>query len=135
MYLKKYLLLGSAPYVQDWFRMFGQRYLDDGHILCAMNNAWQVAPDQIKIWFRAEDYFTVPYSAPPTEHQQATWITVTRFNDVPFFFNRNVGGTMLPNVLSHLINEGISNEDRIWVAIAGADHVYKGERDWFYGKG
>lgn len=42
---------------------------------------------------------------------------------------------MLPNVLSHLINEGISNEDRIWVAIAGADHVYKGEQDWFYGKG
>ena len=133
--MRKILLLGSAPYIVDWYKANGSRFIDAGYSLQAMNNAWAVDPDRLQVWYRAEDYFVIPASVMPTWEQRFKWLEICRWNDVPFFYTNRRGGTMLLNVLCHLLNESFYNKIPLFIAIAGADQVYKGDKDWFYGKG
>ena len=37
--MKKYLVIGSAPYIKEWYAEHGRKILDKGYDLVAMNNA------------------------------------------------------------------------------------------------
>jgi len=135
--IKKILLLGSAGYVKDWYAKNGPKFLQNGFSLYAMNNAWAIDPDNLRVWMHAEDYAMIPTSIKPTDQQRQKWIEVTRWNDVPFFYTNRRGGTMLLNALCHLLNEHFRGPDQVFVAIAGADQTYTGDpaKDYCYGKG
>ncbi len=133
--MKKILLLGSAPYITDWYEKNGQKYIQDGFILCALNNAWMVSPNEVRVWFKAEDFGMIKTSKIPSKDYESKWITISRWNDVPFFYTNRRGGTMLLNVLCHLINESFYNRERLFIAIAGSDLTYSARNSWFYGNG
>jgi hypothetical protein len=52
----KWLLLGSAPYIEDWWYWYGSRYVDAGFFIAAMNNAWRVAGKHLHVWYRPDDF-------------------------------------------------------------------------------
>lgn len=135
--MNKILLLGSAPYIKDWFARNGQRYIEDGHKLCALNNAWAVAPDKLKVWIRAEDFFCTENTVKPTHEQRQSWYEVVKTKDVPISYSRGrTGGTMLLNAICHFINLSFESKQKLWLSVAGCDLIYKGNgADWFYGKG
>jgi hypothetical protein len=133
--VKKILLIGSAGYVKDWYAENGSKYLSAGFSLYALNNAWAVDPENLKVWLRAEDFFDIPTSLKPKDEDRNKWTVITRWNDVPFFYTNRRGGTMLLNALCHLMNEAFYNKHSLFIAIAGADQTYGGPKDWFYGTG
>jgi len=136
--IKKYLVLGSAPYVPQWYAANGRAYLDDGHQLCVMNNAWKAvsSPAEIRTWFRSEDYFETRGCVPPDEHARSLWDEVVQMQTFPFYYTKIGGtGTILANVLCHLMNTAFASGQQLWVALAGCDMVYTGGSDWFYGEG
>lgn len=135
--LKKILLLGSAPYVKDWYKQNGSKYFHDGFQLATINNAWAVCPERVVMWFRSEDYFFIPNMLKPNDAQRARFIEIVEMLDYPFFYQKKGGGgTILFNVLCHLMNSAFSTKTKLWVSLAGCDMVYKpGGANWFYGNG
>lgn len=135
--LKKYLILGSGGYVKDWYSANGTKYLEDGHTLGAMNNAWKIDPERLRIWYRSEDYFEIPTTVKPSDDVRVKWSEVVEMQTFPFCYTKVGGtGTILANVLCHILNEHFFAKTQCWIALAGCDCVYRGnEKDWFYGKG
>lgn len=134
--MKKFLLLGSAGYIVDWYAKNGRAYLDAGYILCAMNNAWAVDPNNLKMWFRSEDFFLTPNCKVPTQEQRDKFAEIVKVLDAPFFYRKGRGGgTMFLNVAYHLLNHSFYDRQAIWIAVAGCDMNYSGSNVWFYGKG
>lgn len=135
--VRKILLLGSAPYVSEWYTTHGEKYEKDGFKLAAINNSWAVSPGNLQMWFRSEDYFFIPTTKKPTEEQRSGWVETVEMLDFPFYYQkRGGGGTILFNVICHLMNMTFANKTKLWLSMAGCDLIYKpGAKNWFYGKG
>lgn len=134
--MQKILLLGSAPYIKDWFAENGEKYRAAGFKICPINNAW-AACDGAFFWFRSEDFFFIPNTLKPDEAQRDQWFEVVRTLDYPFFYDKGrQGGTMILNILCHLMNHSFFSKTPYFIAIAGSDLIYKENgADHFYGKG
>jgi hypothetical protein len=135
--MRKFLLLGSAAYIKDWYSQNGSKYLSEGFILCAINNAWNIDQDNLKIWFHPNDFFKLDITHKPPEGLKDKWIEVVKFIDRPFFYDMgSTSGTMLLNVLCHLLNQEFYNNSKSLIAIAGSDLIYRNDgKDHFYGIG
>lgn len=135
--MQKILLLGSAPYLPEWYKTWGERYKAAGFKICPINNAWSVCPKDAFFWFRSEDFFFIPTTVKPEKPQRERWFEVVRNLDFPFFYDKGrAGGTMLLNVLCHLLNHAFFSKDEFFIAIAGSDLIYKeGKQNHFYGNG
>lgn len=135
--MKKILLLGSAPYIGEWYERKGASYRASGYLICPINNAWSVCQNHIHTWYRSEDYFYIPATMKPSNEQRESWNEVVEMLDFPFYYQkRGGGGTILLNVLCHLMNAAFSTKTGLWLSLAGCDLIYKGSgKDWFYGKG
>lgn len=135
--MKKYLILGSGGYVKEWWKENATKYLTEGYTLCAINNAWKVEPKLLKVWFRSEDYYDVPTTVKPQDEDRERWQEVVQMLTYPFYYTKVGGsGTILPNVLCHVMNEHFHAKTPYWICLAGCDCVYKGDgKDWFYGQG
>lgn len=116
----------------EWYFMNGKKYLDAGYLLCAINNAWKVDPANLRLWFRSADYFVVAKNIPDDE-VRSKWIENAFVMTEPFFYKKKEAGTMLLNVVCHLLNNAHYNGVKIEIAIAGSDLVYYNDwRDHFY---
>ncbi len=129
--MKKYLLIGSAPYIRDWYELYGQYMFKVGFELIAMNNAWIVDPERLRYWTHSND-FHVKGTYHPTDKQKASWTEVESDHkriEQPYTYEFNGGsGTTMLNALCQILNWG----KRCIVAIAGADCIYDGEKSHFY---
>lgn len=132
--MRKYLVIGSAPYIRTWFSEYGERMINAGFKLCPINNAWAIAPDHIHIWFHSTDFKHVGHIIPAHKDIQKWDIKETRDEDyTPYTYNKKGSGTMILNVLCDLLNRTVSAGERCIVAIAGSDCVYdRLGRDHFY---
>lgn len=140
--MKKYLVIGSAPYIGEWYRKHGRKYLDKGYLLVAINNAWAISPDDVHIWIHSSDFKYRDGLVPQAGYD---WIEVgqkkakrVQINEndkfKPYAYNKGRGsGTMILNTLCYLLNETLKGGEVCIVSLAGCDCVYKeGEKNHFY---
>jgi len=132
------LLIGSAPYMPQWWRRHGRAYLHTGWLVAAINNAWKIPGRLPDLWLRADDYFvTAPPEMHPAPEQIAAMQVITpREYDQPgpVRVAKTGGGTMLLNALQFLLNRFLAepNSPPCALAIAGCDLHYPPERGHFY---
>lgn len=132
----KFIVIGSAPYVKDYWNENKNYYIENDYTVCAFNNAWAVDPDNVDIWFHPDDFWI--YSQCIPERQD-----LEKFKEYPMPRSRVNGyldkdaskSTMLLNVLHILFNE--NRGKKIEVVVMGSDLVYPkntDENSHFYGK-
>lgn len=147
--VRRILLLGSAPYITDWWRKRKDVFLDAGWTIAAMNNAWRVPdPDDLDLWLAPNDFDMS--KAPPDEiprnarirkwtgkeQHAGSWNAQGNLLWRPYWLmDRRVQtcGITLP---LHLINECVLDGCTPEIAIAGSDFFYPADGPThFYGKG
>lgn len=134
----KFLLIGSAPYIKNWYKKRGQILTAHGYKLCAINNAWAVDPDNIYLWMYPCDFFDTGHLF-PSEEQRGEWQEYICDHRKPvkgkYDYVREGSGTMLLNALVYLLNQSIEDGRKCKILVAGSDCVYKKGESHFYGKG
>jgi hypothetical protein len=138
----KVLVIGSAPYVKEWWR--GHSDLVPADVLvCAINNAWAVTEERTDRWYLSNDFFCTGHVFPERMH----FCTVLRcirggitsaFLTSPYWYDgRDTSGTMLLNVLYDLLNRHAVRDidEPLRVCVMGCDLQYTGKDDHFYGEG
>lgn len=129
---RRFLLLGSAPNVVEWWGRHGERCVRNGFVICAMNNAWEVPGERMNVWYRPDDFKrNNPDHLPPAENwyyeQPDGW------NTNPYW-DRTVRLSFI-DIASHILNAyGVSGR-RLELYVAGSDFNYDGVRTHFYGNG
>jgi hypothetical protein len=134
----KYLVIGSAPYIKDWYAVNGQKYLDAGYKLVAINNAWIIDPDHLHFWVHSSDFYKVG-KVIPDENMKRKLDSPERISGIGgldiYHYDKQGSGTMILNVLTGLINRARLKNTNLEVCCAGCDCIYNGEQNHFYGKG
>jgi len=120
----KWLILGSAPYVKDWWLKHAHKFSD--FYVGAINNSWLV-PDRLDVWFRPND-FDGPRAVGDHYENPNNWRTVP-------YWEEEIRTTMI-DTLHHLMNCHLAANRKVEVHVAGSDFIYKsGQRNHFYGDG
>jgi len=136
----KYLVIGSAPYIQKWYADRGKVYLDAGYKLVAINNAWVIDFGNTHVICIGSD-FGETGSFYPTRRiinqfrDKFPEKVLKDFPDIYKYEKDNGSGTMILNVLTILLNNAVKVGKHLEVCIAGCDLIYKGECNHFYGSG
>lgn len=131
----KFLVIGLAPYIVSWFDKWGKKTLNKGFKLVAINNAWQVSPDDITYWMKGNDFKDMGNKRPIFSMSRQWEIKEKLRLEEPYFYKKKGSGIMILNVLCNLLNISIQKSQKCIVAVAGCDCVYTGKNDHFYGKG
>lgn len=133
----KYLVIGSAPYIKEWFTKYGKKVLKKGFKVVAINNAWAVCPDDVWWWIHSNDFYGIPHTVKPPKFLEREWqIAETPILEEPYYYDKaGSSGTMILNTLCAILNRTVSEGKKCIVALAGVDCVYTGKDDWFYGRG
>lgn len=134
---KRFLLIGSAPYMPEWWEKRGRRFRDEGYTVAAINNAWIVPEETPEIWIRPVDYFVrAPKELqPPPEKLARMWevgaeIYLDKYGE-PITYSRRYGGTMLLNALTFLLNLSLP-DGGCELVISGCDLQYPSDKSHFY---
>jgi len=130
----RYLIVGSAPYVEDWVKEHLQFFLNRQYNVCCINNAWKAVPlGSIEEWHYSNNHSTVgTYIPRPTEIAKIPRFTqhTTRGGARKYYKHFKRGGTMFFNVLYSLLDRHKSKQMR--VAVIGCDFIYRKDGDTFY---
>ncbi len=120
--MKKILLLGSAPYMPKWI----EKHHDvlNQFTVYAMNNAWALCPELIHTWLHSTDFHSLEYTLKPTGKQRSKWRGLTHYLTEPYWYDKQSNGTMILNVLSHILNEFVQEKECGQVFVAGCDLNY-----------
>lgn len=136
--MKKFLLIGSAPYIKDWYQKYGRGLIQKEYKLCAINNAWAIDPDNVYLWMYPCDFFNTGHLF-PNKKQRRQWKEYVCDHRLPvkgkYDYVKEGSGTMLLNALVYLLNQSIDDSRKCEVLIAGSDCIYKKGQSHFYGKG
>lgn len=132
----RFLLIGSAPYVKEWYEKYGMGIVANDYKLCTMNNAWSVDEGNTYLWLYANDFLDTGHLI-PDKRQRKVWKEYAFDHQVklkPYDYKRGKGtGTMILNSLVYLLNKSVTKG--CIVLVAGCDCVYKKAGSHFYGKG
>lgn len=134
---KRFLLLGSAPYLPEWWAKRGARLRAEGYTVAAINNAWIVPDETPEIWIRPIDYFVrAPKEMqPPAAKLARMWeVGAEIYRDQygePITYSGRYGGTMLLNALTFLLNLSLS-DGGCELIISGCDLQYPSVNSHFY---
>jgi len=134
----KYLLLGSAPYVTEYYEKRKERYRD--WLKLAVNNAWKVCYPDISEWFIADDFLkpspnTGIHSGtliPDREQKENICITPMPIVRIPGYVNKT-GSCMILNVMYILYNRFRTSKERFMLSVMGSDFIYDKNNPAFYG--
>ena len=133
----KYLVIGSAGYIVDWYKVNGKKYLEAGYELVAINNAWSIDPDSLTYWVHSTDYLSVAKNKPDIKTRAK--LKKVEFTSVPYkgkfkyAYKKQGSGCMILNTLTNLINKAVNEKVLIEVCLAGCDAIYKkAGQDHFY---
>ncbi len=132
---RKVLLIGSAPYAKDWWEQNGQKYLDAGFAVVAMNNAIGITGDDAHLWLTPNDYDgklsaskNVPSNTPVyprATNREGNWIASPEWCGTV--------STVMLSCLYHLMNEALMDGCTLEVRVVGSDMIYDGDTTHFYG--
>lgn len=141
---RKVVLLGSAPYVPEWWQANGEQYLSSGFSPVCMNNSWKAIPlSDVHYWIRPYDFRG---EEPPQYIPRNSELGSANANLNPRRvcehrmwwcwpdWDRRLY-TTLTHSLYHLANEAYYDGVKLIVHVVGSDFDYRGPNTHFYGKG
>lgn len=128
------LVLGSAPDLPEWWDKHKEQVKH--WCLCVINNSWKiVGPELTSTWFHSTDFFAVAQVKPEGDDllkmQQKSCQSFVHW---PFCYDKGgCSGTMLLNVLYHMLNVHAVNGDLSPVYVVATDMVYNrvGNSHWY----
>lgn len=132
------LLIGSAPYVEEWWKKYNAWFRERRYEIVVLNNAWKIVDGIVDLdarWFRSNDFFKIAQCQPTADQQKQFRIENSRTLRVPHWYNKVKGGTMICNVLCSLLNEAVAVKQKCRVVVIGSDLIYTGDKTHFYGNG
>jgi len=144
---RKVLLLGSAPYITEWWAEHGSWFVNRGWLVVAMNNAWRVPGDDLGYWLAPNDFVgDVPNVTIPRNdtlkmwsragYGENCWNRCGNWLYKPSWMKRTKVQTTFVTSMHHLMNEALLDGCELEVAVAGSDLVYpKDGPTHFYGQG
>ena len=127
---QRWLLLGSAPYVEDWWKQNGQAYVDGGFFIAAMNNAWRVLGKDMHAWLRPNNFRGERPSGRWFFEQPDGW-------EIRPYWERDIRVSFI-DIATHLLNVCAAKKRDRWIElhVAGSDFIYPDDgRTHFYGAG
>jgi hypothetical protein len=135
----KFLLIGSAPYMPEWWSTYGENFRKEGYIIVAINNSWRVPIQLPDEWIKPSNYFRFSPKAAHPKKWEIKKMKVINENiykrkfGFPVKYHKKGTGTMLLDSLVYLINKIIrrSNKKGI-ILIAGCDLDYPDGNTHFY---
>jgi mannosyltransferase OCH1-like enzyme len=129
----KYLVVGSAPFVDDWIQKHMKWFVDRGYKIIPFNNAWKAVPlEYIHAWHRPSDSKRHATFLPTDEEIKQMNVVNHHGNNLKYrhlYVTKNDKSTMLFNILYYLY---VHNEKPFTVSIIGSDMIYKKNGDTFY---
>ena len=140
----KYLIFGSAWYIEDWCKEYNQ-YFNLG-CLVSINNSVKVASKYhlVHRWYTGTDFFIKKYQEEPTfniheyynnyKHGYPSIISGD-FLMNPHGYYCPKGGTMILNVCYDLLNKSILRREKCTIGIIGCDLIYNRTQSHFYNGG
>lgn len=137
----KYLIFGSAWYIENWCEQNNQ-YFDDA-CLVTINNSIKVVSKYRSVhrWYVGTDFFIKKYQEDSTFniHEYCNFynfgypsIISGDFLMTPFGYDRVHGGTMILNVCYDLLNKSILRQEKCMLGIIGCDLIYNRIQSHFY---
>lgn len=131
--MKKYVILGSAPHMKDYWPKVRNFYISNNYKICAINNAWALEKEHLYRLYLPDDFLRGAGTIIPTEAELNKMNVVYMPKKIKGYF-KHTGGTMSINVMHLLLNEAIKNNEKIKVVVIGSDYIYKhDENSHFYG--
>ena len=139
----KFILLGSAPYIEGYWNQTKDYYLRNDYLILAVNNAWRVCYSNISEWFIADDFLNHSHRTgiksgfinPTTSELENIQITPMPCGTVNGYIDGR-GGIMTLNVMHILCNRYKNSKRKLQLVISGSDLIYKnGVQNHFYGTG
>lgn len=139
--MKKFLILGSAPELPEWWKLHGEDAVDCGFTVVAINNAHAGITVVPNVWIRSADYFrTSPRKMHPSRLRRR------KMNEqvCPYVFSARdpvrhadiTRSTMALNAIIWAMNRIIIEDDGSGIIVtACCDMVYGGTKTHFYDGG
>lgn len=145
----KYLIFGSAWYVDKWWEDHHKDFSNQEICTVAINNASRVVTKYSRLhrWYTGTDFFNLRYlnkkpADLPDIHDYINnykfsypSIITGDFLFSPYGYKNKCRGTMIVNVCYDLLNKSIARNHICTVGIIGSDLVYDKEKPHFYGRG
>jgi|688.fasta_scaffold06172_8 hypothetical protein len=140
----KYLIFGSAWYIENWCEQNNQ-YFDDG-CLVTINNSIKVVSKYRSVhrWYVGTDFFIKKYHEDPqfNIHEYCNFynfgypsIISGDFLTRPYGYYCSQGGTMILNVCYDLLNKSMLRHEKCTIGIIGCDLIYNKNKSHFYNGG
>ena len=137
------VLVGSAPYVPDWWDANRYEAMRLNYVVAALNNAWTAVDYDIDYWYIPNDFWCTGHKIPTVDDMKdrlrcGKGGMTSAFLERPHWYEcPNGTGTMMLNALYDIINRAVIAERpaQTLIAVAGCDLVYKPGETHFYGKG
>jgi predicted membrane-bound dolichyl-phosphate-mannose-protein mannosyltransferase len=121
--MSRYLVIGSAPYIIEWWSEYGECFIQKGYKIIPINNAVKVIPkNYVFKWMRANDYlhFMKTYHEDvPLANDNDYDIVDTEPQDKYYNSESNVVTTFIDAL--HMI---LTDHKPIEVCVAGCDYNY-----------
>ena len=139
--IQKYIALGSAPYISDYWPVIRESYLKNGYKIIAMNNAWRVCLADCDEWFIAKDFlepspnknFRAGTCIPTLKEMKQLNVKIMP-DKVPGYIHKR-GGSMILHTLYILLNRAIEADSQLNVVVTGSDLIYSREKKNHFYKG
>ncbi|MCK9279241.1 MAG: hypothetical protein M0P71_01245 [Melioribacteraceae bacterium] len=138
--MKNFLIVGSAPYIKDWWNN-NSKNIDKNIYVCAMNNSWSLTKERTDYWLIPNDFFCTGKVLPSHDDFRQSLRCLrggitTSFLNKPYWYKCEDGsGTMLLNSIYHIINLCYIHGVMFNIYIIGCDLMYNKDTNHFYGEG
>ena len=130
------LLIGSAPYIPEWWT---KNYHNFGRVHC-VNNAIRVVQDRHETWYLTEDFYW---------HHKDTWGELTKWLTPeepalrmtmdclrdPCWYHCPHNGTMVLNACYDILNRASFARTPVELCLVGCEMDYTGPKTHFYAGG
>jgi len=134
--LKKFLVIGSAPYIKEWIPKYLDEFINNGYEIITFNNSWKAVPiDKINLWHMPADFLKAGTLLPTCQEKQRMSIYqhdagVEAYQSLylsNYWWSNNTGTMFLNVIYYHLLNNSPCE-----VVVIGCDMIYSKSGDTFY---
>ena len=139
--MNKYVLLGSAPHMKDYWPKVRDYYIGNGYQVISINNAWSLERSNLETLYLPCDFLDGSGTLIPSDDEIKNINIVMMPKEIPTdwvwyeYCGRGRGSTMSINVMLILLNKHIKEGSELELVVVGSDYIYKkGEDTHFYGK-
>lgn len=129
----KRVLVGSAPYVPDWWNENGSKF----ERACCINNSIRIVKEKHDVWYVSEDYFMhnnydLKKILDGCLDKDFLIRIKSAMSGAPHWYSCPCNGTMLVNACRDILNNATMAGEQTELYLIGCDLDYSGDKTHFY---